>query len=433
MKDAETAGEPPSPPPIPDHRLIRRVGAGSYGEVWLARSVSGAFRAVKVVYRRSFASDRPYKREFNGILKFEPISRMHPGVVSILHVGRNSAAECFYYVMEVADDLERGQNIHPDYYVPRTLEELLRHGPIPAADCIALALSLTDSVKHLHAHGLIHRDIKPSNIIFVDDLPKLADIGLVTGIGQKGTVVGTEGYLPPEGSVSPRADLFSLGMVLYRMSTGLTSDRFPELPQNLPEHDSIPFALLNAVMLKACEPDSTRRFQTAEDLHEALLAVERGAALPPDQPPPPLVTVGQRVVILFTPEDTRDSQLACLLEDRLQNERFSVFLDDRADYGVAWARRMESEIRKADAVLLLLSDRSIQDEILIYQADLAMQAQRLAPGLITVPIRVALSSRLSPALETLLADRVPLNWTGPADDEELSNEVVRVLGSALAS
>jgi eukaryotic-like serine/threonine-protein kinase len=99
----------PAPPPIPDHELVRRVGAGSYGEVWLARSVTGALRAVKIVYRRSFASDRPYAREFNGILKFEPISRTHPGLVSILHVGQNHAAGCFYYVMEVADDLERGQ------------------------------------------------------------------------------------------------------------------------------------------------------------------------------------------------------------------------------------------------------------------------------------------------------------------------------------
>jgi serine/threonine protein kinase len=433
MSSTKTAAGAPSPPPIPDHQLIRRIGAGSYGEVWLARAVTGAFRAVKVVHRRSFASDRPYKREFNGILKFEPISRMHPGVMSILHVGQNLAAGCFYYVMEVADDLERGQDIAPDDYVPRTLEALLRHGPIPAADSVALALALTDSVRHLHAHGLVHRDIKPSNIIFVQDLPKLADIGLVTGVGHKGTVVGTEGYIPPEGRASASADLFSLGKVLYQMSTGMACDRFPELPKDLPGHGGIPFSLLNAVILKACEPDPDRRFQSAADLHDALLAVERGTALPPDHSSPEPVTVGQRVVILFTPDEQRDTRLACLLEERLRAERFSVFLDDRAGYGVRWARRMELEIRAADAVVLLLSDRSVQDEILTYLADLRMQAQRLAPGLMTVPVRIALSLPLSPPLEMGLAGSSALSWTGPADDDELCNEVLRVLGVALAS
>src|SRR5258705_8976827 len=92
------------PPPIPDHEIIARIGGGSYGEVWLARSITGALRAVKVVWRCHFASERPYEREFHGIVQFEPISRSHPGVVNVLHVGRDDAAGCFFYVMELADD-----------------------------------------------------------------------------------------------------------------------------------------------------------------------------------------------------------------------------------------------------------------------------------------------------------------------------------------
>src|ERR1041385_7957231 len=91
-------------PEIPDHELIRQIGGGSYGEVWLARNVMGSYRAVKVVYRKTFESDRPYDREFSGIKKFEPISRSHEGFVDILQVGRNDQAGYFYYVMELADD-----------------------------------------------------------------------------------------------------------------------------------------------------------------------------------------------------------------------------------------------------------------------------------------------------------------------------------------
>ena len=62
---------------------------------------------------------------------------------------------------------------------------------------------------HPHA-GLIHRDIKPSNIIFVNGIPKLADIGLVAEQSEAKSFVGTEGFIPPEGPGTPRADIYSL-------------------------------------------------------------------------------------------------------------------------------------------------------------------------------------------------------------------------------
>src|SRR6266702_4306553 len=91
-------------PTIPDHELLKCIGRGSYGEVWLARNIMGAFRAVKVVYRSTFDSDRPYDREFEGLQKFEPVSRTHESQLAILHVGRNDREAYFYHVMELADD-----------------------------------------------------------------------------------------------------------------------------------------------------------------------------------------------------------------------------------------------------------------------------------------------------------------------------------------
>src|SRR5207244_7286792 len=96
------------PPAIPDHELVRRIGSGAYGEVWLARNVLGQYRAVKIVYRNRFDDERPFTREFEGIERFEPISRSHPSQLAILHVGRNDDAGCFYYVMELADHAEVG-------------------------------------------------------------------------------------------------------------------------------------------------------------------------------------------------------------------------------------------------------------------------------------------------------------------------------------
>src|SRR5580765_2887120 len=157
-----------NPPDIPDHELICCVGRGGYGEVWLARSVMGTFRGVKLVARQTFSTDRPFDREFAGIQKFEPISRTHPGLVSILHIGRNKDAGYFYYVMEVADDVVSGPVIDPRNYTPRTLAtQLEQRGKCPLFECIQIGLSLTAALGHLHRQGLIHRDIKPSNIIFV--------------------------------------------------------------------------------------------------------------------------------------------------------------------------------------------------------------------------------------------------------------------------
>src|SRR5438046_5131021 len=95
-------------PVIPDHEVLRVIGRGAYGEIWLARSLTGALRAVKVVYRSTFENERAFNREFAGMSSFEPISRAHDGFVDILHVGKNDAAGFFYYVMELADDQRSG-------------------------------------------------------------------------------------------------------------------------------------------------------------------------------------------------------------------------------------------------------------------------------------------------------------------------------------
>src|SRR6185369_11124024 len=106
---------------VPDHTLLRIIGKGNYGEVWLAKNKLGTLRAVKIVFRKTFRDKRPFEREFNGVRKFEPISRLHDGLVDILQVGGDEAGNYFYYVMELADDAVPGHQIDPDKYLPRTL------------------------------------------------------------------------------------------------------------------------------------------------------------------------------------------------------------------------------------------------------------------------------------------------------------------------
>jgi eukaryotic-like serine/threonine-protein kinase len=272
-------------PPIPDHEVLRVIGRGAYGEIWLARSLTGTLRAVKVVYRSTFENERAFNREFAGMSSFEPISRAHDGFVDILHVGRNDAAGFFYYVMELADDQRTGEPIDPaadpqrviEHYAPKTLAaDLTVRGHLPAAESVQLGLSMSAALRALHEHGLSHRDVKPSNIIFVHGVPKLADIGLVATSGQR-SFVGTEGYVPPEGPGTAQADIYSLGKVLYEISMGKDRLDFPEVSTKLDERpDKAELLKLNEVLLKACATDLAKRYRTADEMRADLARLERG-------------------------------------------------------------------------------------------------------------------------------------------------------------
>ncbi|HXJ61273.1 MAG TPA: WD40 repeat domain-containing serine/threonine protein kinase [Verrucomicrobiae bacterium] len=276
------------PPQVADHALICIIGRGAYGEVWLARNALGRPRAVKIVYRSRFKEERPYQRELDGILKYEPVSRSHPGLVQVLQVGRDDAAACFYYVMELADPVAprlpespSSPADEPSVYAPRTLRsDLAERRRWPPVDSAHLALRLAGALGHLHARGLVHRDIKPSNVIFVEGQPKLADIGLVTDVGNATSFVGTEGFIPPEGPGTPQADLFGLGKLLYEMATGRDRLDFPQLPAALGETPEAEALLdLNEVMARACAPNVKLRYATASELEADLRLFLAGHSL----------------------------------------------------------------------------------------------------------------------------------------------------------
>ena len=295
------------PPTIPDHALLCPIGAGNYGEVWLARSALGTLRAVKVVRRAAFDEDRPYEREFAGLQKFEPISRTHEGFVDLLQVGLNDAEGWFYSVMELADDAgsqkEEGtlqkETVSPsevpisegspapsdlESYTPLTLSALVKlRGAQPIDDCLRVARTLTSALVTLHGHGLVHRDIKPSNIIFVDDVPKLADVGLVAmakGLGQERSYVGTEGFIPPEGPGTPSADIYSLGIVLYVLGAGRSHRHFPEPPEDLATRpDREGWLEFSAVIHRAAAADPRQRYASAQAMLDDLERLAAGKSV----------------------------------------------------------------------------------------------------------------------------------------------------------
>lgn len=268
---------------VADHELLRVIGRGSYGEVWEARNIMGTPRAVKVVHRHDFDYARPFEREFEGIQRYEPVSRTHSGLVQVLHIGMARDRGHFYYVMELADaaTMDAGESAHPLDYKPKTLRgEIQRRGRLPVEECIAIGATLASALGHLHRHGLVHRDVKPSNIIFVSGAPKLVDVGLVAKMGDTRSMVGTEGYFAPEGTGQPRSDVYSLGKVLYECVTGKDRADFPDVPVEWNDGTSSRGAFeFMEIVLRAAETNPERRYSNMEEMLADLALLQAGKSV----------------------------------------------------------------------------------------------------------------------------------------------------------
>jgi CHASE2 domain-containing sensor protein len=278
-------------PDTPDYELFDPpFGEGAYGKVWIVRNAVQQWQALKVVYLSKFGNNTdPFDREFNGISRYKPISDKHPGLLRVDFVTRKREGY-FYYVMELGDALEPGWERQPSSYKPRDLVSVREqaHGKrLPVQECIRIGIALSDALEFLHQQGLTHRDIKPQNVIFVKGQPKLADVGLTAEIrpeDEEMTFVGTPGYMPPppERPGTVQADIYALGMMLYVLSTGRAPTYFPELATTLVQSpEPAEYFALNAVILRACDPNCAKRYKTAAEFHRALLELEKVRAANP--------------------------------------------------------------------------------------------------------------------------------------------------------
>ena len=104
-------------PRINDYQLIRVIGHGSFGEVWIALDATGTPCALKVIYKGD-SEDKLFWKEFDGVKNYLPLSRSNLGLVTILHVGKDPQGLFYYYTMELADNasvknLRTGRNMNP--------------------------------------------------------------------------------------------------------------------------------------------------------------------------------------------------------------------------------------------------------------------------------------------------------------------------------
>ena len=276
--------ETPKPLGIPGHTLFRRVGAGGYGEVWLAQTDAGEWRAVKVVRRQTFGSDKPFQREWRAVQTVAPATREVPELATVHAVG--DCDEGFFYTLDLADDVVGGREFRAEEYAPHTLaQQVDLEGRLEFDDCLRIGQTLAAALHGLHTRGLVHCDVKPSNVIFIDGQPRLADVGLVRTQSSVATAVGTAGYVPPEGIGRPAGDLYALGVVLYEMATGCDRMDFPRFPTLTGGERTESLLALNEVIVRACHPEPSRRYATAKAMATDLRRLAQGQSLVPQRQP----------------------------------------------------------------------------------------------------------------------------------------------------
>jgi hypothetical protein len=201
------------------YRLVRRLGAGGFGVVWLAHDEKlDRAVAVKRIEVHDDAVAARAEREAKAAARLG-----HPGIVALYETARDDDA--VYLVSE----LVRG----------RTLGELLEDGALSDADVLRLGVALCDALAHAHRRGVVHRDVKPGNVVIPaggehDGRVKLTDFGVARtldddALTRTGDVVGTLAYMAPEQAdgrgAGAEADLYALGLVLFEALSGINPVR----------------------------------------------------------------------------------------------------------------------------------------------------------------------------------------------------------------
>jgi len=265
------------------YEILNQIGEGGMGEVWRARDRRiGRDVAVKILPESFSHGDER-------ILRFEQEARAagglnHPGLVTIFDVGTTDGSP--YIVMELLEG--------------KTLREAIGDpvpSPLPLRKVIDYATQIASALSVAHEKGIIHRDLKPENLFVTSDgRVKILDFGLAklaaeaTDLDEKrtarhltsaGIAVGTPGYMSPEQAraqpLDHRTDIFSLGSVLYEMTSGRPAfDCFSAIetmhavlntePPSLTALDSNVPPALDAVVRHCMEKSPRERFQSARDL-----------------------------------------------------------------------------------------------------------------------------------------------------------------------
>src|SRR6266852_9753613 len=230
------------------YQVVRKLGAGGMANVYLADDQElGRQVAIKILNDRH-AGDEQFVERFRREAQ-NAAGLNHPNIVSIYD--RGEAEGTYYIAMEFLDG--------------RSLKELIvQRGPAPVTVSVEYARQILSALRFAHRHGIVHRDIKPHNVLVdADGRVKVTDFGIARAgasqMTEAGSIVGTAQYLSPEQAkgapVDQTSDLYSVGVVLYELLTGV-----------VPFSGDTPVEIAMKHLSSVPEPPSAKRADVPRDL-----------------------------------------------------------------------------------------------------------------------------------------------------------------------
>jgi serine/threonine-protein kinase len=262
------------------YRILDRIGQGGMAKVFLAEDVSLHRKvAIKVLGER-YAEDAQFVERFQREAR-AAAGLNHPNIVQVYDHGRADGS--YYIAME--------------YLEGPTLDDVIAdEGHLQPRRAIDLTLQILAALRFAHRHGVVHRDVKPQNMIVLrDGRVKVTDFGIARAgsseMTEAGSIIGTAQYISPEQArglpVGPPADLYSVGVVLYKMLTGrvpFDGDSAVAVAMRHVQERPVPPSHLNPdvppdlerVVMRALAKDVERRYQTADEMGIDLDRVRKG-------------------------------------------------------------------------------------------------------------------------------------------------------------
>ena len=277
-----------------DYTIERLLGKGAMGAVYLMRAPDDSLFAVKIMFPGKMTHDlrSRFAHEADFAMKIR-----HRNLISVYDVGEDPETGLCYIIM--------------DYVPGGTLSDRIKaQGRLPVDEAVKIAMQIAAALDVAHKNGLVHRDVKPDNIMFdADGTPKLADLGVAkfdddrkTMVTMTGMVIGTPAYMSPEQlmdshRIDARADIYSLGVVLYEMLAGtrpnsnstavellakaIKGEKLPDIRKMCPEIS----AAVAHVLSLMCAPKPDERPATSIEAANLLHKAVTGRLVLPKKPP----------------------------------------------------------------------------------------------------------------------------------------------------
>ena len=271
------------------YEIVAELGRGAMGSVFKATDPAvGRTVAIKTIHSAALegAQSAEYRARFQREARASGVLA-HPGIVPVFDVGEHEGAP--FLVMEFVEG--------------RTLADAMKKGERFTLDHVCeIGQQLAEALGYAHRQGVIHRDIKPANILLTSrevygaERPRITDFGIAKLMASEltttGQMLGTPSFMPPEqftgAPIDGRADLFSLGVILYALATGeqpFPGETMTAVSYKVVYTEPIPPGKLNpaiparleAVILKCLSKSPTDRYQTGEELAQVLAAMRSNA------------------------------------------------------------------------------------------------------------------------------------------------------------